>query len=261
MRTDEYDSAINTVVTAQETNRSQYRTPSGRISASMMGKPVLWNVLKLMGIPTKEFDPYLLRKFARGIQAEEWFTGNLIKSEPFRYTTQQRVSYRGGIGYVDLAENKQSYIKPHEVKSVTNMKFKRLTKGFVRKDIQATGVDLHHALQAAYYALANESPDFTIHYVASDDLRVASYELITADYQVQIDDMIDRIEDALSRGQIPEFESVVDWQNNKTYWDYPELYGMNAMQIETYLQANHKQAYDRLKSKEVYDHLKRKDNQ
>lgn len=246
IQTSEYDDKINEVALRDELSRQEYHTPSGRISASMMGKPVLWCVLKLIGIGNKDYDAFTLRKFARGNQAEDWFVNALARSEPFRYATQMKVSYRDGVGYVDLAE-KLDYVRPHEIKSVTNMKYKRLVKGFVRKGIAATGPDIHHILQAAYYGLALNSPDFVIHYVASDDLRVTSYELETAEYRARIDSHIDRIEACLQSGVLPEFEPIADWQNVKTYWDFPEFYGLTAREIESTLQEKYPEAYERLK--------------
>ncbi|MGK2896075.1 MAG: hypothetical protein ACSLEY_00520 [Candidatus Saccharimonadales bacterium] len=46
------------------------RKRSGKISGGKLGKPTLWAVLDLIGVPD-ELDPYLLGKFMRGNDVED----------------------------------------------------------------------------------------------------------------------------------------------------------------------------------------------
>lgn len=252
-----YDVQINEVAVAAEKRRQAAHEPSGRISASMMGTPTLWNVLKLLGVPSKEFEPYLLRKFARGNQAEQWFVDMLQSTakQPFVYGQQMEVNYCGGIGFVDVPElvvneDKTFRVRPHEVKSVTNAKFKRLTKGFVRKGVAATGPDKHHVLQVAFYALALESPDAFLHYIASDDLRVATWHIPDVNvYKPEIDGAITAINQVFIFGELPEFTAKMDWQEKIEYWPYPDFFGLSAKQIEARLEQDYPHAYSKLKGK------------
>lgn len=253
IRDDTFDGLISDVAVAEEKARQTAHEPSGRISASMMGNVSQWSVLKLLGVPSKDYEPYLLRKFARGNQAEEWFVKNMLKTAPWpKYGQQMEVSYRGGIGFVDMPELVQEdsivRYRPHEVKSVTNLKYKRLTKGLVRSGVEATGPDTHHILQVAYYALALDSIDAYIHYVASDDLRVASWYIPNvAVYKPEIDAEIDAIQTALKTGKLPEFKAKQPWQEKLDYSQYPQFAGMSAERIENVLSMEYPSAWVKLK--------------
>lgn len=255
IRQTSHDEQISAMVVEAEKRRQTAHEPSGRISASMMGNPTQWNVLKLLGVPSKEFEPFLLRKFARGNQVEEWFVDALqkISKQPFTYGKQMEVSYRGGIGFVDapelvINEDKTFRVRPHEVKSVTNAKFKRIAQGYPRRGIAATGPDENHVLQVAYYALAMDSPDAYIHYIASDDLRVATWYIPDVEiYRPAIDAEIDAIDQAFVFGRLPEFQSKLAWQDNRLYSAYPQFAGMTATEIEHVLEQEYPEAYKKLK--------------
>ena len=99
---------------------------SGKLSASMLGLPLQWQVLKVLGVPGREFDDYTLRKFQRGKDVESWLMKFLRAAEK-----QKFVEYRNCVGYVDALVDTSGWEQNHgviplDVKSVANMKFKRV---------------------------------------------------------------------------------------------------------------------------------------
>ncbi len=168
----------------------------------------------MLGIGSKQVDDYTLRKFNRGRDIEDWFLGLL----PGVVEQQKDVEYRGVVGKIDALvdttdhDNKLGVI-PHEVKSVTNAKYKQL---WSRRD-----ADEGHKLQAALYALATNSEYFAIDYIASDDLRVITWIYRTEDYKAEIDQIIDTFQAQLAAKEIPVFTPRYKWQANPLYNAYP----------------------------------------
>lgn len=188
-------------------------TPSGRLSASQLGMPLQHQILYTIGI-RKQFDEYTLRKFLRGNHVEDWYMSIL---KPVK--RQIEVSYKGVIGFADaIVDHKDFEFKggeiPHEVKSVTGLKFKR---------IQATNrPDHNHELQGALYGLALESDYFVLDYIASDDYRILSYVLKTNDYKDEIDQIITKFDNAKQAKVIPIFEAREKWMADEKYNSYYE---------------------------------------
>jgi hypothetical protein len=212
--------AIDARLIAENQLRSKLREPSGKLSASILGDPVLWQVLHTLGYPSKSMDGYTLRKFARGNDVESWlvdFIPNLISKQLF-------LSYRDAIGFADAVVDSSGYdfkngIVPVEIKSVTNANFKWV--------IKRNGPNDHHALQAAFYGLSMGSEHALITYVASDDYRTMSFVIDTADYKEKIDGIIDEYQEAMKAWEekrvLPPFEPREDWQKNKKYSKFPEF--------------------------------------
>ena len=206
------DNKIGEVLLSKNKEREGNHTKSGKLSASRLGDPLQWQVLYALGVPQKEIDQYVVRKFLRGNQVEDWLVEHL---NPI--STQEFVEYRNVVGYIDAMcdtsewENKLGLI-PVEVKSVTSMKFKRIAK---------EGVQKGHRLQAGFYALAKGMTHFAICYVNSDDLRVHTIIEETKNVKDEIDKIITDYENARSSGKIPKFESSEVWQSNIEYSKYP----------------------------------------
>jgi len=121
-------------------------TASGKLSASMLGQPLQWQILKVIGVPADDMEEYVTRKFARGNDVEEW----LVSQMPGIVNKQKFVEYKNVVGYVDALVDMRDWnlefdTLPHEIKSVSNAKYKR---------IQKTEPDKSHCLQACLYALA-----------------------------------------------------------------------------------------------------------
>lgn len=192
---------------------------SGKLSASMLWWPVQWQVLKTIGYPSKDPEDYVLGKFLRGDHVEAW----LIENMPGVLETQKEVEFHGVVGRIDAVVDSNSYefkfgIIPHEVKSVSNAKFKNI--------LREMKPDVAHALQAAFYALAIGSKQFAIDYVATDDYRVESFVLDVDKYADMVDMSVTKYNRAMEiynkTGYIPEFEPNEPWQANPMYNRYPD---------------------------------------
>lgn len=219
-------------VEKNKTERENH-TSSGKLSASMLNDPIQWQILKTLGAPTKELEEYVLRKFFRGKQIEEW----AINEIPDVVEKQKLIEYKDCVGYADaLVDTKQWDFKlgiiPVEIKSVANAKFKRII---------SNGPDKGHILQAAYYALGLKADDFAVIYVASDDLRVKVYIYETKNYKLEIDEIIAKFQAALKSEIIPVFEPREKWQANLLYSKYPAYQDLTEEQLKV--------GYKKLKSK------------
>lgn len=184
--------------------REALHESSGKLSASILGWPLQWQVLKYLKVPQKPKDSYTLRKFLRGEHVEE-YVASQMKGE-----RQVQVEYKGCTGFIDVMED-----IPHEIKSVSNMKYKR-----IMSDKQA---DPQHQLQAGLYALAMKSSEFVIDYVATDDYRITSFVYEVAPLKSIIDGIIDEYNDCIERKEVPVFMPRYKWQENDQYNSYPEF--------------------------------------
>lgn len=210
------DKAIDEIMRAEAAAEMAKHVPTGKLSASILGNPTQWQVLKTLGVGKKEVDDYTLRKFARGKAVEDW----LVAKVPHLVQAQAPVEYLGVVGLVDaLVDTNSGYdfnfgLVPHEIKSVTNAKFKRITK--------THEADPWHKLQAGLYALALGSSHYCIDYAASDDLRVLSFVYPVAEVADEIHSIIDAYKDCMQRRYVPVFVPRYPWQATKTYNHYPE---------------------------------------
>jgi hypothetical protein len=178
------------------------KEPSGRMSASRLGNALQWQMLHHFKVKQKPIDEYTLRKFQRGKDVEERVM-KWVAADPEKM--QVPVTYRGVVGIMDLLLD-----YPIEVKSVTNMKFKRLQKD---------GPQRGHRLQGMLYAKALGYDKYGVAYVASDDYRVLCFELPVTN---EVDEVIDAYEAQLKLGTVPEFVPMEKWQSNEEYNPYPE---------------------------------------
>jgi hypothetical protein len=227
MINDQYlDQLIGQKLLALEAKKASEHKSSGKLSASILGWPLQWQVLAHYGTKTLGFDEYTLRKFARGNQVEEWILSTL-NEDGIVIERQKKVEYKGAIGYVD-ALIKHKFLKdlviPHEIKSVTNMDFKRILKIREAKP--------QHALQAGFYALGLGSDYYAVDYVATDDLRLETYIYPTLKIKPEIDKIIEEYDKALATGKIPLFEARYPWQANPKYSNYPDFMELNRKELD-----------------------------
>lgn len=214
LKEDSYlDKKIGAIVTADNKAQREKHKSSGKLSASGLNDPLQWQMLHSLGIEGKEPDEYTLRKFLRGNHVEDWYVEQ-IKPE----ATQKFVEYRETVGYIDAIVDTSLFdfpsgVIPFEIKSVSNMKFKRIEK---------QGPDKGHKLQACFYAIAENSPHFAVSYVATDDYRIKTFILDTADFKDEIDGIITRYLEQKKSGIVPKFEAREDWQKNPDYNRYFE---------------------------------------
>ncbi len=203
--------------------------PSGKLSASNLGAPLQWQILRAYGVPDGEFDDYTLAKFKRGKDVEEWVCQYIEGDE------QTKVEYRGVVGIMDKCTIPKDWDFPSvnempvEVKSVANAKFKRL--------LAQGEADRGHKLQGALYGLAIGSPSYAICYVASDDYRVRMMIYETSEMMADIDAIIDRFDAQKASGRVPAFEAVEKWQENEKYRRYPDWFSLTEEQATEKLQA------------------------
>ena len=225
------DNFINIYIDASliKTNeeREKLHEPSGKLSASMLYMPIRFQIFKYLNVPKKPMEAYTLGKFKRGNDVEDWYvkqieaTGSLVER-------QKKVEYRGAVGFVDAVVDSDNWlfkqgIIPHEVKSVTNAKLKR---------IASTGtIDWHYQLQSCFYALAMGSKYYAVDIVSAEDLRPNVYIFETSTMAQEVNKAIDRYEIALNlwntNKEIPKFEANenVPWTKTPEYWPYEEWWG------------------------------------
>jgi hypothetical protein len=266
------DKVHKKLVDSNEAKQAE-RERSGKISGGKLGKPTLWAVLDMIGVPD-EFDPYVLGKFQRGNDVEdraiEFLTGIdqhdvepgvLIHSKPDAVLTgefmmQKQSGYRGGTGYIDLSQKLGDDWVYHEIKSSTKMAYDKVSasgryKGVV--DIEkGVGVPyLHHALQIAYYCLGDEVGRGFLHYLNADDYRLCSFAINPLDYKEEIDKEIDDIQMAFKLKQLPAFEGFLPYHKVKAYWSYKEWNELTPAQALFKLQHDYPEQYKKFMEMEL----------
>lgn len=210
---------------------------SGKISGGKLGKPTLWAVLDLLGVPDEEYDSYLLGKFQRGNDVEDRAIQFLTDIDPKKvkpgekvkapktavlsgeFTMQMEGGYRGGVGFIDLTQHALDGDIYHEIKSVTKMAYDK---------VAATGRSFkgepepyyHHCLQLAYYCLGANIDRAFLHYFNADDYRLTTFSLNPLDYKEEIDYEIDQIQSAFITKTLPAFEGFLQFHKLKAYWSY-----------------------------------------
>lgn len=221
----------NKLITDNKEREAKHE-PSGKLSASTLYQPLRFQVLKTLGAPRKEFDAYTLAKFKRGQDVEVWYVEQLKGSgvlvtnneilESYGLTVtdgQPQANYRDAIGYIDsvIDTNKMQAKKgliPNEIKSVTNMKLKRIDK---------TGIDWHYQIQACFYALAMGVDYYAVTIISAEDLRSQTHIFpvsnMKTDVEIAIEDYQKAMNDWETRRILPEFEANpnVAWTKNLKY--------------------------------------------
>lgn len=235
------DREITTQLRQEEQDNASKHVSSGKLSASMLGEPLQWQVLKTLGIGNRQVGDYLLRKFEVGRDTEDWFLRRVSQQVLER---QKFLEYRGAIGYADAIVNAeiahhdgvQVHTIPLEVKSTSNAKFKRL--------MQMADADEMHKLQAAFYALAMGSDYYGITYIAADDRRTHTWIYTTKDMQQKIDEIIVTYNTQLALQEVPIFKARYSWQANVEYNKYPEWINLNEVEIKMAMGLYHPTAWE-----------------
>ena len=220
--------------------REAKHEPSGKLSASSLGKPLQWQILKYIGIPRKYVDDYALGLFERGNQVEEYIISHLPTVE-----TQKEVFYRGTIGIIDAMIDTSDHfmnvgVIPHEIKSVKNTKYKRI--------LDTNAPDEQYILQACQNALAINASHFAVVIVASDDLRMTPYLFETETYKHEVDKIIDTFEAQKAKKEVPVFTPRYKWQENPMYNDYESFSNMSVDEIVKKLKTEYPEIYKKFVS-------------
>lgn len=231
------DDLVSGVVNEAEREERANHVSSGKLSASNLGAPLQWQVLKAFGVPEPVKDQYTLRKFARGKDVERWY---LDKIKSCVVDDQTFVEYKNVVGYIDADVDTKDWqfpsgIIPLEVKSVTKLKFDRITGSGNFK--QGQGPDVSHCYQATLYGLAKASKRFAISYINADDYRLRTYILEVEQYAEAVHKIIERYEKQLATGKVPVFVPEEKWQADKKYNRYPDWSDLNEEQLDEKLEA------------------------
>lgn len=254
---------------ALEKKKNEAYTASGLISGGKLGKPALWAVLSMLGF-VKDFDEYTLGKFQRGNDVEARAI-NMLTDIPMDYINQilsgqvadpgwidipkgamlegkvylqLKGGYRGGTGYIDLAQETPSgRIIYHEVKSSTKMAYDKVAASGASKSSKTYGYRngkrtvlsetpnspapyVHHALQLAYYALGDDVASTYLHYFNADDYRLISFAINPLHYKEEIDFEIDQIQSAFLTKTMPPFEVTQEFHKIKNYQDFGDEWNL-----------------------------------
>lgn len=245
MITDEFlDRTITDNLNLKNDEERASHVSSGKLTASMLGKSLQWQILKVIGVPPKELENYVLRKMLRGRHVEDFVTEHIkgLKSQ------QEEIIYKDTIGLIDALVDSSEYdfkcgIIPHEVKSVTNMKFKRI--------VSSKDADLPHRLQASLYALGLGVEYYAIDYVASDDYRILTWVYPVKDTKEMVDKIIDKFQETLKSGILPVFEPFESWQANVKYSDYPDWMNLTQEEVMEKLEKEYPENFKKLKEYNV----------
>lgn len=215
------DTKVNEILLAENKKKREEHISSGKLTASMLGWPLQWQVLKVLGVPPKEPDDYTIRKFIRGEHVEEWLLSHINPLE-----TQKDVEFKNCVGKIDALVDTANWerpvgVIPLEVKSVKASNWQYILK---------SGPSRGHILQACLYALAENSPYFAVCSVVADDYRIKTFVFETEKYRSQVEDLIYRFDLQLPLG-VPIFQEEEPWQKNLQYNSYPEWINLNQEQI------------------------------
>lgn len=261
----EFGDKIHEKLKTDNAAKQAARERSGKISGGKLGKPTLWAVLDLIGVPD-EFDPYVLGKFMRGDDVEnraiKMLTGiDAWDVEPGKeivtddsnlltgtFVLQKEGGYRGGIGYIDLSQKVGENWVYHEIKSSTKMAFDKVAASGRYKGVtdaeKGIGVPyLHHALQIAYYCLGDGVTRGFLHYLNADDYRLVSFAINPMDYKEEIDKEIDDIQSVFLTKQLPAFEGFLPYHKVKGYWSYKEWNELTPTEMMAKLKGEFPQQY------------------
>lgn len=215
--------------------------PSGKLSAGQLGKPLLEQVLKVIGVPGKDIDDYALGLFRRGNSVEDGVL-ELLKPDQ----TQVECEYKDCVGVIDAIKNDRIF----EIKSIKNSMV-----GYIdpeNKKRQGSygaydGPKWAHALQGALYALALGKEEFTIIYVAADDLRTYPHIIRTENLADDVDNIILQVKHQLATGVLPEWKAREDWQEKyPEYSSYPAWINMDVKTSMTKLENQYPDAWRKL---------------
>lgn len=233
--------------------RTQYEAeklkhqPSGKLSAGILGRPILESVLHILGVPGKPVDDYALGLFRRGDSVEHEIL-NLLKPDE----TQVEVEYKNCIGYVDAIKDGEIY----EVKSVKNsqvqyldpenFKTRKGKDGKMRKVYD--GPKRSHALQGGLYALALDKEKFTIIYASADDLQVIAHTIQTEEVKSEIESIIEKVYGALESHELPKWEAIEEWQTVSQYSSYPDWMTLSPTEAMSKLENIYPHCAERLKT-------------
>lgn len=266
----EFGDKIGERLKKQNQEAQAAHTSSGLISGGKLAQPTLWAVLEMLGLK-KEFDEYTLGKFQRGHDVEArainfltdiplqnivdildgtvpnpgWIAlapGALLGGEVY---LQYRAEYRGGFGFVDLAQRNNGTIIFHEIKSVGKMAYDKVAASG-RSSAGVSEPYYHHCVQLSFYCVGEEVNSAFVHYFNADDYRLTTFSINPIDYKEEIDREIDDIQVAFLSKTLPPFEALLDFHKIKTYQSFGDEWNLlSPDQMLTKLELEHPDAFNK----------------
>lgn len=244
----EFGDKIHAKLVSENEDKQKAYERSGKISAGKLGKPTLWVVLDLIGVPDT-LDPYLLGKFRRGNDVEDRAIQFLTDIDPHdvepgkvitgkkgailtgEFILQKECGYRGGTGFLDLAQLVGGEEIYHEIKSLTKMAYDKVSASGRNRGIvdieKGIGIPYyHHAIQLAYYCLGSDVNRGFLHCFNADDYRLCSFAINPLDYKEEIDKEIDDIELCFVTKELPAWEGFLPYHKayrKDTYGEWNDL--------------------------------------
>jgi hypothetical protein len=193
--------------------KDEEHVASGYLSASRLDRPLLDNVLYLLGVKGEEIDDYALGLFARGEQVEDWVV-SILEAEGMVERSQEPLQYITADGYVivgleDVKLKGEDF--PTEIKSIKASQFKYL-------DTQ--GPKKGYVLQAATYALAQGAEFARILYITADDFRIKQFIIKAEDYRAEIDAIAKEVYETLQSKQLPQFKPKNEFERSIKFTEY-----------------------------------------
>jgi hypothetical protein len=184
---------------------------SGKLSAGILLWPTQWQILKMAGEPQSPIPPERLGTLRRGVLLEDELA-RLLKASGHRVDTQTFVEYRDVVGYVDLLVDGEVV----EVKTTAQKTFKRLKQA-----------KTSHVLQSCLYALALEKDDFSVCYIATDNLFIKQYNYKTSKWAPRVEKCINifnsNMEKFREKNIVPGFSARERWQNATSFNPFPKF--------------------------------------
>ena len=215
--------------------------PSGKLSAGQLGKPLLEQCLKVIGVNTASVDDYALGLFRRGNSVEDTIIELLEPDE-----TQVPCEYKGCVGVIDAIKDNRVY----EIKSIKNSAVSYIDPDNKKRAGSFgaySGVKYAHTLQAGLYALALNKPDFTIIYASADDLRTYPHLVKTIDIAEEIETIIAQVDNQLKTHTLPKWAPREEWQAKyPQYSSYQDWMTLEPELMMEKLKNQYSEAYKKL---------------
>ena len=282
IKVDDFGDRISQKLLDDDVAKSAAYEKSGLISAGKLGKPSLWAILSILGVPDT-VDPYLLGKFRRGDDVEArainfltdlpinlildiiegrvenpgWLNvgpNAVIKGEVY---LQMPTEYRGGVGYIDIGQRSPAgTIILHEIKSATKLAYDKVAatgrSAFATAYVDGEKTKVknyaapyeHHAIQLAFYGLGEGIHQTFLHYFNADDYRLTSFAINPLEYKEEIDSEMDAIQGAFENKVLPTFEPFLGWHKAYQKTTYGAFNQLGIGELLPYLKTDFPDAYE-----------------
>jgi len=208
----------NSILT-EEKKRAKEHKSSGKLSASMLGMPTQWQILKHLGIKPTEFTMRTMLVFKRGRDVEDMLIASV--REKHEVKDQVACKYRDCVGYLDMLVDGNAI----EIKSTNTMAYRHILK--------ENNAKKGHALQAGLYGLALDMKEFKVCYVNTDTYQTITFTYKTKDFKKEIDGIIDFYNECIRKKKIPLYTAIERWNSLPNYQKYPDYAKLDKNELYT----------------------------